>query len=349
MAIEPGQEHDACLVVPRGRAKNLARQRHRGIQQFPEASAAALGQFGQRHGRHRGDGVEDAQQAVGVAALTGCRPIAGHEFGVVEIVTRVHLHARRQPAAQRPLPLRIEQRYLDAFDLGRLRCDQRGDGIKGLHQVRTAPVAAQRRVEHLAEPVQHHGLVGRVQQPVIELQIVLRAARGLDQGAAGHEDHGAAFGLHHVHLLAEGQRRLPIDGRRAIPGMRGGQRVDHHMGRCVDAAVEGRGRARGSDGIGFHGQWYETAVASGKEDLHGGLLPQARWPRMWSAAFSATMMVGALVLHEGMKGITDASATRSPSMPMSCSCGVTTLYGSCSGPMRQVPTGWWSVLAWAQA
>ena len=72
-------------------------------------------------------------------------------------------------------------------------------------------------------------------------------------------------------------------------------------------------------------------------------------PRMWSAAFSATMIVGALVLHDGTNGITDASTTRRPSSPISLRSGVTTLAGSFAGPMRQVPTGWWSVLAFAHA
>ena len=62
-------------------------------------------------------------------------------------------------------------------------------------------------------------------------------------------------------------------------------------------------------------------------------------PRMWSAAFSATMMVGALVFDDGTRGITDASAMRSPARPMSARSGVTTLIGSVAGPMRQVPTG----------
>ena len=63
-------------------------------------------------------------------------------------------------------------------------------------------------------------------------------------------------------------------------------------------------------------------------------------PRMWSAAFSATMMVGALVLHEGTNGITEASTTRRPWSPISRRSGVTTLAGLLSGPIVQVPTGW---------
>ena len=63
-------------------------------------------------------------------------------------------------------------------------------------------------------------------------------------------------------------------------------------------------------------------------------------PRIWSAAFSATMMVGALVFDDGTRGITDASAMRRPGRPITARSGVTTLVGSEAGPMRHVPTGW---------
>ena len=50
------------------------------------------------------------------------------------------------------------------------------------------------------------------------------------------------------------------------------------------------------------------------------------------------MIEGALVLPRGTIGITDASATRSPSMPRTRSSGSTT---DCSPlPIAQVPTGW---------
>src|SRR5208282_4288982 len=60
---------------------------------------------------------------------------------------------------------------------------------------------------------------------------------------------------------------------------------------------------------------YKTAAGS-------GLLP-----RMMSEAFSATMIVGAFVLQEGTKGMTDASTTLRPSIPRSLRSGVTTASG----------------------
>ena len=55
---------------------------------------------------------------------------------------------------------------------------------------------------------------------------------------------------------------------------------------------------------------------------------------MMSEAFSATMIVGALVLPRGIVGMTEASTTRRPSRPMTRSSSSTT------EPIAQVPTGW---------
>ena len=57
-----------------------------------------------------------------------------------------------------------------------------------------------------------------------------------------------------------------------------------------------------------------------------------------SAALSAIMMVGALVFPVVTIGITEASTTRSPSMPCTRHSASTTDIGS--PPMRQVEVGW---------
>src|SRR5258708_37344860 len=59
--------------------------------------------------------------------------------------------------------------------------------------------------------------------------------------------------------------------------------------------------------------------------------------RIMSEAFSAIMMVGALVLPDIRSGITEASTTRRPSMPRTRRRWSTTASGSL--PMRQVEVG----------
>ena len=62
-------------------------------------------------------------------------------------------------------------------------------------------------------------------------------------------------------------------------------------------------------------------------------------PRITSAAFSAIMITGALMLTPTRSGITEASTTRSPSIPKTCNPLWTTPLSTLSVPILQVPSG----------
>ena len=153
MAVEIGHEHDAGLVEPRRRLEDMARQRHRRPQHVVETGLVAGREPRQRVGRRRRDGIEDAEQRVGKALV-----VAGDQFGVVEIVAGIHLHVLVEPAAHVDLALLVEQRDLDAVDLGGVGVDDADRDIHRRVEVWRAPVIRQRRIEHVAEPVDDHGL-----------------------------------------------------------------------------------------------------------------------------------------------------------------------------------------------
>ncbi len=83
------------------------------------------------------------------------------------------------------------------------------------------------------------------------------------------------------------------------------------------------------------------AGAHSRAPLHHGCVGSARRPYfpslMKSAQRSPIIMVVALVLARMQSGITDASATRRPSTPLTFRCWSTTVSGSLSGPILQVP------------
>jgi hypothetical protein len=77
--------------------------------------------------------------------------------------------------------------------------------------------------------------------------------------------------------------------------------------------------------------------AGSRECLLLSQIADRRQSRIKSAAFSPISTLGAWVWPRMIVGITDASATRSPSTPRTRSSGSTTLASSL--PIRHVPTG----------
>src|SRR5262249_13733275 len=115
----------------------------------------------------------------------------------------------------------------------------------------------------------------------------------------------------------------------------GGINAGHADGECnrrEHVEDEARQRSRYS----WHGEFPRT----GRTSL--GRPPQAAARTSCtfaSATFSATMMVGMLVLPRGSVGMMDASTTRNPAKPRSWPVVSTTAMRSLGAPMRQVPTG----------
>ena len=149
VAGEPGQEGDAGLVVPGRRLEDVTRQRQRRCHLGVVRRQVALVECRQGRRRGRGHGRERTQQGVAVVPA-----VATDQRRVVEVVAGVEAYAVRQVGPQPDLVVGRQQRDLHPVDLVGVRADQveerrrRGIGVDG------APVAAQLRVEGLAQPVQ---------------------------------------------------------------------------------------------------------------------------------------------------------------------------------------------------
>src|SRR6185437_13750631 len=91
---------------------------------------------------------EDAEQRIRMP-----RRIALDELGIAEIIARIHAHALRQAPAHGDLLLLVEERDLDPVDLPDVLGDDRDRDIHRPLGASLTPISCERRIEHLAEPV----------------------------------------------------------------------------------------------------------------------------------------------------------------------------------------------------
>ncbi len=205
VAVEPGHGHHTGFVEARGCCKDVARQRHGRAEDGVEFFHVALREFAEGGTGSRCNRVEDAQQRIALAVEPfAAETVTGDQLGVVEVVAGVHAHAGGQVAAHGDFLVLVKQRDLDAVDLVRVGVDDAQCGVHGLLNIAAAPVARQRRVEHLAQPVQHHRLSGLAQDAVVNTFVIGRAFCHAGQRAAGHDDQFAAqlFNRRHLFFVA---------------------------------------------------------------------------------------------------------------------------------------------------
>src|SRR5215210_1408015 len=199
VAAQVGEEDDARLVEAGGRLEDVAAQREGGGEYRFVAIRVAGVECMQRGRGGGGYGVEDAEESVGEAFV-----IAPDEVGVVEIVARVHPDALGEAAANLDLAAGVEEGDFNAVDLLRVVADNGEAYIGGGVKVAVAPVTAQGRVEHLAEPVDDDRRRDLGEDGPVDLGVVVGAFGVGGQGAAGHQDHTPTLALDECALLLVG-------------------------------------------------------------------------------------------------------------------------------------------------
>ena len=130
--------------------------------------------------------------------------ITRDQVGIVEVIAGVHLDAGGKPPSHDDFLVIVEQRNLDAVDLRPAGFDDGQCRFHGGGEVVAAPVAAERRIEHLAKPVQDDRLVGLGEYAAVDREIVVRRFRHPYECPARHQDHPAAEFLDGVKLFEVG-------------------------------------------------------------------------------------------------------------------------------------------------
>ena len=154
-----------------------------------------------------------------------------------------------QLAAHGDLLVLVEQRDLDAVDLGGVRIDDADARSPSPHVVGAAPVAGERGIEHLAQPVDDHRLAAPgAEHAVVDALVVGGRLGDARQRAAGHDDETAARLLDRRHLLLVGADHL-VDGAHAARDRDGRCRSPRRSargGRCAPPRPCRPSTARGS-------------------------------------------------------------------------------------------------------
>ena len=155
--------------------------------------------------------------------------------------------------------------------------------------VSSCPNSLQRRVEHVAQPMQDHRLARLAQHTVIDPFVVGRRTRHLGQRAAGHDDQLAAepFDCCHLHFVGADDivDALRVFDREVVGAAAAGQEGAGHVTRRVDRTadqfqrcrpVQPHAALRGVHGLG-HAQAHRpqpAAVGDGGVPVDGALQPR---------------------------------------------------------------------------
>ena len=157
--------------------------------------------------------------------------VAVDQFGKIEIVAGIGLHALRQTPPHAHFLVLVQERQLDAVDLAGVVGDDVDADIHRRDVIGFAPIALQRRIEHFAEPMDDQRLAHLFENAAINLGVIVGRLGGDDQCAARHQDDAAAAGFDRLDLFLIGADDVVDGGRRGRNELVG-----------ADAGINGRAR-----------------------------------------------------------------------------------------------------------
>ena len=141
------------------------------------------------------DRIEYAEKRMRIALR-----VASDQIGIVEVIARIHLHAGRQSPPHGDLLAIIQQRNLDAVDLALIVRDHTERGFESRFEFLSTPIALERRIEHVAQPVQDDRLIGFSEHAGIDRFIVGLCLGDASECAARHQDDASAELLDRMEL-----------------------------------------------------------------------------------------------------------------------------------------------------